>query len=227
MTNALTIDNFRCDYYITANSSTVVYMLYPQVVGFMPSEWVGSMANKYGISIVMVNIPDDQWNDALTPWPEAGETPQSPAFAGHGDDFIKLLQQSIIPQCEAISGVPSHRYLVGVSLAGLFTLWQWLQYSTFESIACLSGSFWYPGFMDWFDSRNIEPKSGRAIFLLGLKEPKAWIKAYRCVGVNTESIVSRLKSYDINVDFEWVPGNHTAFPLQRAEAAIKYLCDVK
>lgn len=36
--------------------------------------------------------------------------------------------------------------MAGVSLSGLFALWQWLMNDTFRNIISLSGSFWYAGF---------------------------------------------------------------------------------
>lgn len=175
----------------------------------------------------MVYVPIDKWNDYLTPWPEPGETPDAESFAGEGAKFLKTLQDDIIPQSEKLLGMNhiTERNLVGVSLGGLFTFWQWLLSSTFRSIASLSGSFWYMGFMEWFDKQNIPHKQGKAYFLLGTEEPKAYIKAYRSVGVNTENIVDVLKKTGIDTTFDWVPGNHFANPLQRAEKALAYLAD--
>ena len=205
-------------------SGKVAYMLYPAIVP-LSNDWVREMSEKYGVSIVVVYIPADGWNDMLTPWAEPGETPGAPPFAGKAAETLKTLVEEVVPSAETALGVTKiqERAMIGVSLSGLFTLWEWLQCDTFHSIACLSGSFWYPGFIEWFERQAIPSKDGKAFFLLGIKEPKAWIKAYRSVGVNTEEIVGRLKSSGISTTFEWVPGNHTSNPLQRAEAALKAL----
>lgn len=204
------------------NGGKVVYMIYPALVPFENS-WLEMMVTKHHFPIVVIYIPADGWNDMLTPWPEPGETPDSPPFAGKAEETLKLIQQKVIPEAEKTLGIEkvSERNLIGVSLSGLFTLWQWLKSDTFSSIASLSGSFWYPGFMEWFE-KIVPEKSGKAFFLLGVKEPKAWIKAYRSVGENTEAVVKKLQSYGIPVEFKWVPGDHFADPTGRAELALNF-----
>lgn len=199
-------------------------MIYPALHVFK-EDWLETQARKNKCSLVVVYVPIDKWNAYLTPWPEPGETPGAQPFAGEGAKFLKNLQEDIIPQTEKVLGMnlATERDLIGVSLGGLFTLWQWMQSSTFRSIACLSGSFWYNGFMEWFSRQTIPHKQGKAYILLGTEEPKAYIKAYRTVGVNTENIVGALKKAGIAVTFDWVPGNHFANPLQRAEKALAFL----
>lgn len=218
------IEGFECACVSNDTSSRVVYMIYPQVEAFS-DEWLEQESEKNRCSIVVIYIPLNKWNDCLTPWPEPGETPKAEPFAGEGAEFLKILQQQIVPNSEKVLKVKdiAERNLVGVSLSGLFTLWQWMQCDTFKSIACLSGSFWYEGFIDWFDQQTVPRKSGKAYFLLGTAEPQAHIRAYRSVGVNTEAVVARLKSAGIDTSFEWVPGNHFANPLQRAEKALSHI----
>lgn len=216
--------DYTCAAAVNAASSKAVYMIYPRVDVF-GDEWLDDMSSKYGVTIVVVFVPLGRWNDDLTPWPEPPEAKGCPPFAGKACDFYTELTQKIIPEAEknlALEHI-SGRDLAGVSLAGLFTLWQWMQYGTFDSVACLSGSFWYDGFIEWFERRTIPQKKGKAYFLLGTEEPRAKIKAYRTVGVSTEAIVKRLTSDGIECRFDWVPGNHFADPLPRAEKALEYL----
>ena len=226
MIRNIKIEEISCACVPNNESTRVVYMIYPLIEGFK-EDWLEAQARKNKYSLVVVYVPPEKWNDYLTPWPEPGETPDAPPFAGEGEKFLKILQDEIIPQAEKVLGINnvSERDLVGVSLGGLFTLWQWMTNSTFRSIACLSGSFWYVGFMEWFDRQTIPHKQGEAYFLLGTEEPKANVKAYRPVGVNTENIVAAFKRAGIGTTLDWVPGNHFANPLQRAEKALAYLAD--
>lgn len=223
--NTIKIEGLRCTCVANDASARVVYMIYPQVEGFT-EDWLEGQAKQNGCSIVIVYVPLDKWNDYLTPWPEPGETPRAQPFAGEGAEFLKMLQTEIIPQAEKVLEIEAvtERNLIGVSLGGLFTLWQWMQCDTFHSIACLSGSFWYMGFMDWFSKLIIPQKQGNACFLLGTEEPKANIKAYRSVGVNTEAVVAALTKAGIPTTFDWVPGNHFADPLPRAEKGLQAIC---
>lgn len=222
--NVLTIDKFQCLCQPHPGASSAVYMIYPAIVPFN-RKWIVEQSEHLKTSIVVVYVPADDWNDALTPWPEPGETKTAPPFGGKAQEFLDLLQTKIIPQVEKIPELANIKYrdLLGVSLGGLFTLWQWLKCDTFRSIACLSGSFWYEGFLNWFESQEIPGKTGHAYFLLGEEEPFSHIKAFQSVGKNTEEIVKRLENAGIAVKFDWVPGNHFSDPVHRATLALTSL----
>lgn len=224
MLQKLTVEGYECVCAPVAQSSSIVYLIYPALEEF-EDEWLLRMSDLHKTSLVMVYVPVDQWNDALTPWPEPEEAKGCPPFGGESARFLKLLQDKIIPEVEKSCNIPplTPRDLMGVSLGGLFTLWQWMECDTFRSIACLSGSFWYVGFIEWFMKQPIPQKSGKAYFLLGEEEPHAHVKAFQSVGVNTEEVVKRLQAAHIPVTFEWVPGNHFSRPVHRAEKALAAL----
>ena len=215
----LQVRDLKCDVYGDVVADRIVYLIYPMVVK-MPDSLISELSSKYGVSIAVVYVPSDQWNNYLTPWPEPPEEKGFDPFGGKADEFLGILKDEIVPEVEKSQGAKSPtRYLVGVSLSGLFTLWQWMRCDLFDSIASLSGSFWYAGFMDWFDSIPVPQKKGRAYFLLGVDEPHAKIQAYRSVGANTESVVSRLKGAGLDVVLNWVSGNHFSDPEGRLRKA--------
>lgn len=226
MKESITVGVYKCDMVsaVDAPFDYVDYMIYP-AVELLEQDWLQEMSRLAGAPLVVVYIPADLWNDSLTPWPEPGETHDARPFEGKASAFLKEFTESILPAVEKNmewkSGI--RRNLIGVSLSGLFTLWQWMQHATFESIACLSGSFWYAGFIEWFESLPVPKKSGKAFFLLGDKEPQSHIKAFRSVGDNTLKIVERLKENGIDTEFKWVDGNHFTDPLGRAKMAISKL----
>ena len=82
MIRKINVENIDCVCVSGTDRQRVVYMIYPALVPFKDS-WLEEMASKYGVPVVMIYIPADGWNDMLTPWPEPGETPDSPPFAGH------------------------------------------------------------------------------------------------------------------------------------------------
>lgn len=206
-------------------SGRIVYMLYPDVGDFFGARWLEDISRGYGANIAMVYVPQDKWNDYLTPWPEPGEAPGFPPFGGDADGFLARLRDEVLPACEGAVGLSGdvERDLIGVSLSGLFTLWQWMGCDLFKSVACLSGSFWYAGFMDWFEGQPLPEKGGKIYFLLGRKEPHARVRAYRSVGVNTEAIYERFSRGGFDTRFDWVPGAHIDNALPRAEKALAFL----
>lgn len=220
------IGSYKCELFSGSlkNISKISYLIYPEILP-LQVEWLEKMTNISNGAVAVVYVPAAMWNNSLTPWPEPGETKTAPPFGGDAPEFLNQLINDIVPAIEAQMSASSlvKRDIIGVSLAGLFTLWQWLQNNTFDSIGCLSGSFWYIGFIEWFEKTTIPKKAGKAFFLLGDKEPQSHIKAFRSVGENTQKIVDRLKEKDVDVDFCWVEGNHFADPLGRAELAFSKL----
>lgn len=199
-------------------NNKIIYLIYPELAMF-PSDFLVDLANANGYPAVFIQVPSNEWNNYLTPWPEPPEAKGFQSFGGEASRFKEELISEVIPSVEKNLGLTQLpiRNLVGVSLSGLFALWMWLTDSTFHSIACLSGSFWYAGFMDWFSKLKISKKTGKAYFLLGRDEPKANIAAYRSVGVNTQDVVERLLSAGVPTTFQWVPGNHFSNPEDRLQ----------
>ena len=224
MKTSLQIEGIQCDIFTSSTARRFTYMIYPEDE-LLSENWLTQQAKTYDTTIVLIYLKSPQWGDYLTPWPEASVFKSSPPFQGKAGEFLKLLKSAIIPRIESTDNTDgqTERNLIGVSLSGLFTFWQWLNDDIFNSIGSISGSFWYPGFMSWFEGHDIPPKSGKAIFLLGTKEPTSGPRLFHSVGEDTQNIVARLKENGIKCEFRWVEGNHVGDPLSRAADVFKYL----
>lgn len=245
MTQRINIAGLRCKVAPCPGSARIAYLLYPME---LPSEWMIRAARHYGAHIVAIS--DTDWENDLTPWPAAGVPAGEPRFKGESESFLELLCRQVVPRVERALGfhteIPGfqdatydgpygfaadesvqsdavHRTLIGVSLAGLFALWQWVECDMFHDIGCVSGSFWYDGFTDWLASRNIPRKTGRAFLLLGDRESRTAVKTFQRVTVETERVVLRLRKAGIQTDFRMVPGDHYANPIPRLELALASL----
>lgn len=228
MITKLNIKGYQCHIAENTDADTITYLIYPSLEQ-LEDKLLERMALLHKINLAIVYVPAQDWNNALTPWPEPPEAKGFDPFGGDAPKFLDFLQHEIIPAVETKIKIKD-RDLVGVSLSGLFTLWQWMICDTFHNIASLSGSFWYQGFVNWFDSQigsfsnpGQSEQKGKAYFLLGEEEPKAHIKAYQSVGENTLHVVAKLKEAGIDVTFEWVPGNHFSRPVHRLENALANL----
>lgn len=205
---------------VKKSARSICYVLYPfDCLG----EWIEQAAQKYGVSVAVVTGMD--WNDDLTPWPAPGEPPDSPAFKGYGPRFLRTLITEVLPETERRLGLSGavERTLTGVSLSGLFTLWQWMGHDTFRNIISLSGSFWYAGMVGWIKSQPVPQKAGKAYFLLGNQEARTKVKAFQPVQTDTEEIVAHLRTGGINDFFELTPGNHYQYGLQRLDRAFAWM----
>lgn len=201
---------------VAGSSDRICYLLYPFD---RLEEWTERAAPEFGVSIAVVTGMD--WDNDLTPWPAKGQPPGSPDFKGNAVKFLSVLVSEVVPEVERRMnlGADVERTLAGVSLSGLFTLWQWMSNSLFSNIISLSGSFWYDGFVTWIKSRPVPKKPGRAYFLLGNLEAKTKVKAFQPVQTDTVEIVGYLHDNGISDTFELVPGNHYQFPEQRLDRA--------
>lgn len=214
----LTTSNLNIQAFVK-NLEKVCYVLTP-FDGL--EEWAAVAAQKFGVSVVLITGMD--WDNDLTPWPAKGEPPGSPDFKGNASKFLSYLKD-VVNETERRLGISNNaeRTLAGVSLSGLFTLWQWMVCDTFHNIISLSGSFWYEGFEKWIISRPVPKKSGRAYFLLGNQESKTKVKALQPVQTDTEEIVAYLRDNGINDYFELLPGNHYQYGLQRLDRAMSWM----
>lgn len=220
MIRKIKIGNLDCLCCSTIGKGKIAYILYPMDI---LADWVGPAAENHGTDIVVITGMD--WQNVFSPWAAKGVPKGSPDFKGEAPAFLELLQNSVIPWIEKEFGLADvqERNLVGVSMSGLFALWQWIICDTFTNIASLSGSFWYNGFLDWMKSRPITAKPGKAYFLLGDREAKSNVKAFDSVAVNTRQIISILDNHGIKTEFQCVPGNHYSNPISRLDKAFTAL----
>lgn len=219
MTQSIKIGSLSC-LYCAGSEDRIAYILYPTD---MLADWIEPAVNRYGPTIVVITGMD--WQNVFSPWPAKGVPAGSPDFKGESPQFLATLQQNVIPQVERALNISpdAERTLVGVSMSGLFALWQWMLCDTFANIASLSGSFWYAGFLDWMRQRAIPKKTGRGFFLLGNLEDKSKVKVFDCVAANTEEILNLLREADVDVEFRSVPGNHYSNPIPRLDLAFQAL----
>ena len=220
MIRKIDIDRLHCLCSSVRRKDRIAYILYPMD---MLATWIESAAEKYDTTIVVITGMD--WQNVFSPWAAPGVPKGDADFKGESPEFLRLLQQMVIPQIESALGMNTdpERTLVGVSMSGLFALWQWMECDTFLNIASLSGSFWYEGFTDWMKKLSIPKKSGKGYFLLGDQEPKSKVKAFATVGLCTQEIIGLLRDAGIDVEFESVPGNHYSDPIPRLDKAFTAL----
>ena len=218
MEKIIDIENLSCLCSSTVRKDKIAYILYPMD---MLAGWIEPAARKYGVTIVVLTGMD--WQNVFSPWPARGVPKGDPDFKGESSGFLKLVQEKVLPQVESELGMDANveRSLIGVSMSGLFALWQWMVCDTFRNIGSLSGSFWYEGFMEWMKSLTIPAKSGKGYFLLGDQESKS--KVFGTVAVNTQEIITLLRDAGIDVKFQSVPGNHYSDPIPRLDRAFTAL----
>lgn len=175
-------------------------------------------------SLVSVAVPD--WNAALSPWPAPRAFPKGEDFGGRSGAFLRDLQQKILPEAEASLGFsPGVRLLAGYSLAGLFALYALTKTDCFSGIACVSGSLWYDGFLEFFE-QALPGLSPRPVYL-SLGEREAHTKNARLAQVLscTQRAHSLLLQAGFPSVFQLNPGNHFVDFAPRMARAVSWLLD--
>ena len=202
---------------VTTESDDVCYVLLPERMKEADMNWLEEVVQKYPVNIVAIS--GMKWNDALTPWKAPALNPKEEDFKGRAKDFLASLLGDIFVNTEqSLRLHHPKRHLIGVSLAGLFAVWASTVTNKFESVASISGSFWYDGFVEWFKEQEL--KTDRYFLSLGDKEVKAKNERLASVGSCTESILQIIQDKSKEVTFITDDGNHFEFFKERIEKAI-------
>ena len=196
----------------------------PMLEGQAPevSAWVEKAGERYGLTLAL--LPQADWNNDLTPWPAAPVFKKGKAFGGKADDYLQHLEKDIIPGIEQkLDIIPDERWLMGVSLAGLFAVWATAHSPLFTRIAAISGSFWYPGFTAWLQSQPLSPTLKAAFLSLGRKEAEGKNPHLKDIAAQTREVADILLEKGVPTSFEWTEGTHFAPVIPRMEQALNSL----
>ena len=150
---------------------------------------------------------------------------------------------------------PAYKVLVGYSLAGLFSLWAGVSQqvargcqpddalsqpgpssqpgaphvdapvATFQRIGAVSGSFWFPGLLDYVDQQLRGGAVGltHAYLSLGDREARTPNPQIMHVRENAEFLASKLEKAGITSTFELNRGNHFQNVEGRMQKALDWL----
>lgn len=191
----------------------------------MPEHPFDVAAAADGVRAMVVRVPVRDWNDSLTPWPAVGVRPGAEDFGGKATETLAELTGTVIPAVEVAHGLsPARRAICGYSLGGLFALYAFTREpSTFSACACLSGSVWYEGWVDYL--RQHAPNgAGRYAYLsIGRKERRAGPPIMRSVQDDLEACADMLRGSGCAVDLVVGPGNHMQHHTERLAAGLKAL----
>ena len=174
-------------------------------------------------SCTMVVLSGMNWNDDLTPWPAEGVFKEKKPFGGKAREFaIKL--EACCTEIEAQLGIsdPS-RYLLGISLSGLFAVWVTTCSDSFIGICSISGSLWYDGFSQWFCNQNVRPAIRKIYISLGLREKNSKDRRIATVEDATGKVVDHLKAQGLETMYNLEDCTHFSPIIPRLQDALDAL----
>ena len=158
---------------------------------------------------ILVGIEGKDWNAPFSPWEEPKLGKNLGPFAGGGPDFLNMLVQqvkSLVDSEYRTHPDAQHTALAGYSLAGLLTLYALFNNPEFSRFACMSGSLWFPDFVEYASSHKPASENARLFLSLGDKEKESRNPLMSKVDECTRSVLSSLSL--LNPHFESNPGGH-------------------
>lgn len=205
--------------------------------------------------VSLVNIGVDLWEENFSPWCAPRVFAKGPNFGDGAQKTLDTLINQVIPWAESeLTEPPAYRVLVGYSLAGLFSLWAGVTQAgapqqvargcqpgdallqpgaphvdapaaTFQRIGAVSGSFWFPGLLDYVDQQFNGGAVGltHAYLSLGDREARTPNPQIMRVRENAELLASRFENAGITSLFELNRGNHFQNVEGRMQKALDWL----
>ena len=197
-------------------SDKICYIILPEKLKESEHAWLDSMAEEFHCNFVVISGID--WDNELTPWKAPGL--KAGVFGGKAQQFLDSLKGDFFTIENSMRLNRQKRYLVGVSLSGLFAVWATAKENLFEGVGSVSGSLWYDGFLEWMKGEK-DFHCSRYYFSLGEKEKEGKNKRLAAVEEATLEAVDMLKSIEKEVLFEYNEGNHFGPLIERIEKAIR------
>ena len=206
-----------------------------------------------GVSLVNVGV--DLWEENFSPWCAPRVFAKGPNFGDGAQKTLDTLINQVIPWAESeLTDPPAYRMLVGYSLAGLFSLWAGVSQpgapqqvargcqpddvssqpgapyvdasvATFQRIGAVSGSFWFPGLLDYVNQQLSGGAVGltHAYLSLGDREARTPNPQIMHVRENAELLASKLEKAGITSTFELNRGNHFQNVEGKMQKALNWL----
>ena len=161
-----------------------------------------------------VTVYDFDWNGCLSPWFAEKVFRKGEDFGGKADQFL----EELMPVLRSFRG--RNIYICGYSLAGLFALYASEQIDLFTGCASVSGSLWYPNWLDYLADHPVH--AGNVYLSLGDREKNAGSPIMSRVEECTLKAAEIVGSY-ANVCFELNNGGHFGMAEERIKKAVKWL----
>ena len=201
---------------VSFDSSSIIYIILPHRLPAEELTAIEELSTRFETNIVAISEMD--WNNEMTPW--KAPAVKEGEFGGRASQFLDRLKGDIFFNLESSLQITNpKRYLIGLSLAGLFSVWAGIMKPLFEGVASISGSFWYDGFAEWLLKQE-ELQCVRFYISMGEKEKETKVKRFANIEEDTMKVVETLMLKGAEVAFEVTEGGHNSPVIPRIEKSV-------
>ncbi|MDK4538762.1 alpha/beta hydrolase-fold protein [Kingella kingae] len=167
---------------------------------------------------------EPDWEQHFTPWTAPRLFKKGADFGGGAAAYHDALTQVWIPEIEQVLSLDvAWRGILGYSLAGLFALYNAYCAPYFDYVACVSGSLWFDGWLD-FAQKNTPAKLPKAMyFSLGDTEANSKNPRMATVQAALEQTAAQWQSYACPSVLKINQGGHFDDVPQRLAKAAQWL----
>ena len=196
----------------------------PLVLTCLQPHEADAVADLLTARVHLLSLDCSDWEHAFSPWPAPRAFKKAPDFSGGATETLTSLAARL-PAIEQRLGLqPRWRGIAGYSLAGLFAAWSAYHASPFSRVACVSGSLWFDGWLDFATSRLLQTPPTRACFSLGDDEKNSRHPRLATVENATRATACHwLQQEGIRTTFALNPGGHFDDIAARTAAAIDWI----
>ena len=156
---------------------------------------------------ILVAIDGLDYHRHLSPWATGKLFKHDDPCEGKGAEWLQQLASAVIPQVEQGLKV-SWRIIAGYSLAGLFAWWASYHTTLFKDVISVSGSFWFPGFVDFVRNHEFMKVPQHIYFSIGDKETRLKNPILNTVENHTRWLQQHYAAMGVNTAFDLNNGNH-------------------
>ncbi len=112
---------------------------------------------------------------------------------------------------------------LGISLAGLFVVWQSTKCKLFDLVGSSSGSFWYDSFTSWLKEQKLQ--MSKLALTLGEREAFTKNPCMKSINEDTQEVQAIAESKGIPCSFAKTPGNHFNYQEERLTLLLNSLLE--
>lgn len=156
----------------------------------------------------LLSVSQLAWDEDLSPWPEPPTVSDSDHFTGGAKAYCDWLHAEVLPYARKQMGRISYTAIAGYSMGGLFAVYAPYVSDDYERSICVSGSLWYPGFLEYAMTTPFCRKPEAVYFSIGNQESRTKHPALSTTQPNMEKLSQYYSTLGIDTTFELNPGNH-------------------